>query len=122
MSSGLLGFLGEFFQGLIYPIRLFLKWCNWMGMVVFGFIWTIVKFTFAGLSALYTHIQGMASLYNETGSVISGQTPSAFSTIFTTVNTFVPLDLVLVYFSLLIQLWLFWNVYRLVKSWLPTLS
>jgi len=122
MSEGITGFFSDFFAGLMAPIKLFLKWCNWMGFVVFGSIYTIVKFTWDGLALLYDHILGMGALYAETGQVLNGHAMTATATFLTTVNTFFPLDLVIAMFSILIQLWIFWNIYRLIRSWIPTLS
>lgn len=109
-------------NGIANPIKWFLRWCNWMGVVVFGFIWSVVKFTWYGLSVLYDHILGIGALYGGASSAMSGQNTSPFVDVLVAVNTFVPIDLLFAYLSLLLQMWIFWNIYRLVKSWIPTLA
>jgi hypothetical protein len=81
-----------------------------------------VKFTLYAIGVIWQElIPALGAIYEEVGNAVNGQ-PSPVSTFLVTVNTFFPLDLLVVYLSLLIQLWAFWNVYRLVKSWIPTLS
>ena len=48
-----------------------------------------------------------------------GQVASDF---FVTANTFIPLDLAFGYMLFLFELWILATVYRLVKSYIPTLS
>lgn len=122
-ENGISNWLGDFFNGFMEPMRLFLKWCNWMGVVLFSFFYTLVKVVMYSCRVIFDHITATQSLYASAGSAISGNTAtSAFSDWFVAINTFIPLDLILVYVSIIFQLWLFWNTYRLAKSWIPTLA
>lgn len=116
-------FLGDFFQGLLAPLKFILKWGTWIGTVIGGAIFFIIKFTFLGINAIYTQILGIGSLYTTAGSAVSsGSGLSDYADAFLIVNTFFPLDMVLAMFSVVIQLWIFWIVYRAIKSWIPALS
>ena len=115
-------FLSDFVAGFLTPVRLFFQWCNWMGFVVFTFIYTIVKLTYYALHAIFLQLSQMGTLYQKVSDTLHGGPPSGLVNFFVIINTFFPLDLVLVYLSLLIQLWMFWNIYRFAKSWIPTLT
>jgi hypothetical protein len=55
-------------------------------------------------------------------SAIAGGSLDGFALFATVINTFIPADLLIAYFSLLLQFWIFTLVYRAIKSWIPTLS
>jgi hypothetical protein len=110
-------------NGLAAPIGAFLRWCNWMGFVIFGFFWTVIKFTWQGLTMLYAHIGAAGEMYGDVSSAIAGNNSGGgFSTILCAANTFIPIDLFFAYMGLALQMWIFWNLYRLVKSWIPTVA
>lgn len=116
-------FLGDFFQGLFQPIKLLLKWGTWIATVVGGFIFFMVKFTWIGINAIYTQIMGIGTLYDSAGNlVLAGHPLSEYAEAFLIINTFFPLDLVFAMFSVIFQLWIFWIVYRAIKSWIPALA
>lgn len=123
MSNTVGSILGDFFEGLIAPIRIFFNWVKWTGVVIVGFFSVLLKFAWEGVQILFNQMIGLPDLVSSTQSAIaSGGQLTGFPLFIVTINTFFPLDLCVAYISLLIQLWIFWIIYRFVKSWIPTLS
>jgi len=123
MSQTIGSMLGDFFNGLIAPIRVFFKWVTWVGVVIVGFFTALVKYTFDGLQILFDMMAGLPTITsNVQDAISSGDSLTGFSLFIVTINTFFPLDLVVAYISLILQLWVFVHVYRFVKSWIPTMS
>jgi len=118
--------LKEFFfgwaEGLMNLLRPFIKLFSCQAVTLFTFFFTIIKFSARALNDLFQIATQAPAVYEGVTVAINGQTLSGTGLFLVTINTFFPLDLVLTYFALMVELWIFWNGYRLVKSWIPTLS
>jgi len=123
MSNTVGSILSDFFSGLIHPLRILVKWFSWVSVTIVGFVYFLIKYTFDGVQLLFDQIQLAPDLIAAGQSAVSsGGALSGFPLFATVINTFIPADLMLAYFSLILQFWIWMLVYRAIKSWIPTLS
>jgi len=118
--------IGDFFSELVAFIaegfRLFISWWRWIYTVLIGFIYAIIKFSCWGIQKLLDLIVQVPALVSDVQTAVDGGSVSGFSLFIVTMNTFFPLDLLMAFFSILFQLWIFGLVYRFIKSLVPGLS
>jgi hypothetical protein len=124
--------LSQIFRAALYPFRVVLEWVRGFAVSTWGFVLACLSLIVAPLgwfADFVIWVQGlMLSRIVAAKDLVSGfwaDIGAAFSVLagpLAFINSFIPLGQLLVAFSLLLALWVLGLLYRLVKSFLPTLS
>jgi hypothetical protein len=85
-------------------------------LIMGGMVWFVFNDTIEALNGVAALVSGRTiDAYNQSA-------PGTISQILTVCNTFTPLDEFCQYFGAYMTLVIAWGTYKLIKSWIPTLS